>query len=109
MGQINVTINGQDYKLACRDGEEERLSSLANYLNDKTKSLVESLGQVGENRLLLMTALLVADELADAEEKIDALSNGDSKAVKEAVNTRLAKILDGASDKLEGIADQLEA
>ncbi len=109
MGQINVTINGQDYKLACRDGEEERLGSLAKYVSDKTESLVESLGQVGETRILLMAALLVADELADAEEKIDALSNGESKAVKEAVDIRLEKILDGASEKLEGIAERLEA
>lgn len=108
MGQITVVVNEQKYSLACRDGEEEHLEALAKYVDDKAKHLVENLGNVGEARVLLMAALLVSDELLETRENMAALQNGDSKAVKEAVELRLSNLLDNASEKIEGIADQLE-
>jgi len=69
MGQINVTVGGRNYTLACRDGEEERLSKLAGHINEKSEDLTRLLGQVSESRMLLMSALLVADELFDARDK----------------------------------------
>lgn len=108
MGQITVVVNDQKYSLACRDGEEEHLETLAKYVDEKTKHLIENLGNVGEARVLLMAALLVSDELLETKESMAALQNGDSKAVKEAVDTRLANLLDNASERIEGIAGQLE-
>jgi len=109
MGQINVEINNQRYNLACRDGEEERLRELAGYVSDKSKSLVQSLGNVGENRLLLMSALLIVDELFETRETMQALEGGDAGAVQEAVAKKLDGLFDDAASKLEGIAQQLES
>ncbi|MCK5041746.1 MAG: cell division protein ZapA [Sphingomonadales bacterium] len=109
MGQITVVVNNQKYSLACRDGEEEHLENLAKYVDEKTKHLIESLGNVGEARVLLMAALLVSDELLETRDSMTALQNGDSKAIKEVVENRLANVLDAASERIEGIAVQLES
>ena len=109
MGQITVVVNEQKYSLACRDGEEEHLQSLASYVDEKAQHLLENLGNVGEARLLLMAALLVSDELHESRESLTAIQNGDSKAIKSAVEGRLANVLDNASDRIEGIAVTLES
>lgn len=65
MAQLNVEIAGRTYPLACRDGGEPHLAALAADLGRKADSLTASLGPMSEARLLLMTALMVADELHD--------------------------------------------
>ena len=65
MGQVKVTFNHHEYHLACKNGEEERLRMLAEYVADKAHVLLERMGSVGDNRLLLMTAIMIADELKD--------------------------------------------
>jgi len=65
MGQVSVTLNGRTYRLACDDGEEQRLAELATYVKVKLDQLTLEFGQVGDDRLLLMAALLVTDELYD--------------------------------------------
>jgi cell division protein ZapA len=70
MGQVQVTLNGRTYRLACGDGEEGRLHALAAHVRSKVDTLARELGQVGEERLFLMAALLVADELFEARERV---------------------------------------
>ena len=70
MGQIQVVMNGRSYRLACGDGEEARLQSLASMVKVKVDELALQFGQVGEDRLFLMSALLIADELLDARERL---------------------------------------
>lgn len=65
MGQVSVTLNGRTYRLACEDGQEQRLAELATHVKSRLDQLSLEFGQVGDDRLLLMTALLVADELYD--------------------------------------------
>ena len=69
MGQIAVVLNGRTYRLACGEGQEDRLRALADHLKAKVDTLAIEFGQVGEDRLLLMAALLVTDELFDARER----------------------------------------
>ncbi len=65
MGQVNVEIGGRIYPLSCRDGDEAHLTELADGIADKAENLTRSLGPMSESRLLLMAALMVADELHD--------------------------------------------
>ncbi len=76
MGQVSITVNGRDYQIACDDGEEEHLAYLASYISHHADDLVGSAGQVGEARLLLMTALVLADELSTAFSELDELRGG---------------------------------
>lgn len=69
MGQISVSIGGRAYPLACRDGEEERLTRLAGHVDAKSVELAGALGQMSEPRLLLMAAILIADELFEVRER----------------------------------------
>ena len=67
MAQVTVTINGRGYPVSCNDGEERRIEELGRYVDAKVKVFSRELGQIGENRLLLLAALVLADELADAQ------------------------------------------
>jgi cell division protein ZapA len=70
MGQINVMVAGRPYSLSCRDGEEARLARLCELVHAKAQDLHQSLGQMSEARTLLMSAILLADELSDMREKL---------------------------------------
>jgi cell division protein ZapA len=70
MGQVAITINGRSYDIACDDGQEEHLSRLGLYLDQKVAELVTNVGQVGDARLMVMAGLLIADELADAYDEL---------------------------------------
>jgi cell division protein ZapA len=69
MGQVLITLNGRTYRMACADGQEERLTQLGAHLKTRVDSLAIQFGQVGEERLLLMAGLLVTDELFEAREQ----------------------------------------
>ncbi|MCH9806568.1 MAG: cell division protein ZapA [Alphaproteobacteria bacterium] len=71
MGHVTARINGRSYRLHCADGQEERLTQVADYLKDKVDELIAEFGQVGEDRLLAMAALLIADELFDARAALE--------------------------------------
>jgi cell division protein ZapA len=73
MGQVTVTVNGRTYRLRCGDGEEERLIALATHVGERIDELAAEFGQVGDERLLLMAALLMADELWEVRERLDQL------------------------------------
>ncbi|MBU2582321.1 MAG: cell division protein ZapA [Alphaproteobacteria bacterium] len=79
MGKVTTTINGRSYRLNCADGEEDRLNAIADYLREKVDGLVGEFGQVGDDRLLAMAALMIADELFDAREAAE-VSDGAKKA-----------------------------
>ena len=67
MGQVTVTLNGRTYSLQCADGEEGRLIQLAGLVKRRADAVVEEFGQVGDDRVLLMAALMIADELLPAQ------------------------------------------
>ena len=110
MGQIQVTINGRSYGIACDDGQEAHVGRLARYLERKVAGLVEEVGQVGDARLLLMASLVVADELAEAERALSDRNgaDGDAGRLPRAAESDLAGALDGLTARIEAIAARLE-
>jgi cell division protein ZapA len=73
MAQVSVRINGRHYQVACEDGQEAHLQKLAAYIDERVSELVRDVGQVGDARLVVMAALLIADELADAYDELEEL------------------------------------
>jgi cell division protein ZapA len=65
MGQVSVTLNGRTYRLRCGEGEEARLIELAAFVRSRVEALAAEFGQVGDDRLLLMAAIMIADEYWD--------------------------------------------
>lgn len=106
MPTVAVTINGRSYSLACGDGEEDRLRRLAGYIDQKAVQLGGQLGQVGEARLILLSALTVADELATAYEEIAALKK--AADAQGGAAEAVGRELDGVAQRVEAIAARLE-
>lgn len=115
MAQVEVTVNDREYLVACEDGEEEHLLELAGYLNRSVIELVQSIGQVGEARLMLMAGLLIADELFESRNSVERLEldiagtklAGDKAAgeMVKAANT----VIDRIALRLDNIADRLQS
>jgi cell division protein ZapA len=70
MGQVVVKVNGRDFALSCAEGQEPRIRRLAQYVDAKIGEFAKNLGQIGEARLILLAALVIADELSDANEAV---------------------------------------
>ena len=71
MANVNIKFNGKEFLLSCDDGQEEHLEELASYLNEKFSDLKNSLGNIGESKLLLITSISVLDEYYETKKKID--------------------------------------
>lgn len=104
MAQVSVTINGRIYQIACDDGQEANLTRLANYVDKRVGELVAAVGQVGDDRLLVMASLLVADELSAAATRLDGLD--DSNRLRD--EGSLISNIDNLAERIEHIAQRLE-
>ena len=80
MGQVSVTLNGRTYRLECSEGEEAHLLELAEYLGTHVDEMRRKFGQVGDDRLILMASLVVADELTEMRREIDKLKTALAEA-----------------------------
>jgi cell division protein ZapA len=73
MAQVTVSIGGHSYRLACDEGEEAHLESLAREVDAKFEGMHEAFGEIGDQRLMVMAALAIADECVEARAKIATL------------------------------------
>ena len=70
MANVNIKFNGKDYLLSCDDGQEEGFKNLTKFLDKKYNELKEKLGNIGENKLLLITTIQLIDEYFDLRKKL---------------------------------------
>ena len=70
MANVNIKFNNKDYLLSCDDGQEESLKSLTKYLDKKYGEIKDKLGNIGENKLLLITTIQLIDEYFDLKQKV---------------------------------------
>ena len=70
MANVNIKFNNKDYLLSCDKGQEENLKKLANHLDSKYSGLKKNLGNIGENKLLLITAIQMVDDYFDLFQKV---------------------------------------
>ena len=71
MANVNIKFNGKDFLLSCEDGQEEHLEELSNNLSNRFNQLKSKLGNLGENKLLLITSITLMDEYYKIKKKID--------------------------------------
>ncbi len=71
MANVNIKFNGKEFLLSCEDGQEEHLEELSLHLNNKFNKLKESLGNIGENKLLLISSIKIMDEYFETKKKIE--------------------------------------
>ncbi len=75
MANVDIKFNNKDYLLSCDEGQEENLKELANHLDSKYNELKKNLGNIGESKLLLITAIQMVDDYFDLNKKIDSKKN----------------------------------
>tara|TARA_B100001245_G_C22504072_1_gene255160 strand:+ start:42 stop:488 length:447 start_codon:yes stop_codon:yes gene_type:complete len=75
MANVNIKFNGKDYLLSCDDGQEESLKKLGTYLDKKFSEIKSDLGNIGENKLLLISAIKIVDEFFDLKKKVANTKN----------------------------------
>ena len=108
MGQVSLTINGRPFALTCDDGQEARIRRLGQYVDTKVAEFVKNVGQVGEARLLLLAALVLADELADANEALRLERNRVHDAEGAASVDAAASGIHSIAQRVEAIAARIE-
>jgi cell division protein ZapA len=87
VAQVAITFNKRTYRFQCAEADVERLEVLANYLKIKLDGLMQEHGALGDERLVLMAALMIADELFDARADIDDLLDGQTDKLKDVVKS----------------------
>jgi cell division protein ZapA len=107
VGQVIVTVNGRAFPFSCADGEEPRIRRLAQYVDGKVTEFVKTHGQIGEARLILLAALVIADELSDTN---DLVQNERSRTRGIGVDTSaaMANGIRSIAQRIESIAARLE-
>lgn len=116
MAQINVTIHGRQYRMACEDGQEPHLVRLAQDLDRRIVELRDKFGEIGDTRLTVMAALTVADELTESfkrvrrlEEELAALQDARVASADRNKLTQAAIVtaFNSASERIESLTKRL--
>ncbi len=116
MGQVTISLNGKNYRLECDDGEETHLSALADQFSRQIDDLKERVGQVGDDRLLVMAGLVLADELhasrrqlEELDSKLAAISEDRASAdqLTESAQAELASQIEAAAERIQALTDRL--
>ena len=110
MANINIKFNNKDYLLSCDDGQEESLKKLTKFLDKKYSELKDKLGNIGENKLLLITTIQLIDDYSDLKKrvtqqkkKLDDLANKFQELKKLAI-----KYKEGKDKEIGKLNDELE-
>jgi cell division protein ZapA len=116
MSQVNVTINGRQFRMACDDGEEDALKQLAQDLDKRINVMRERFGEIGDARLTVMAAIEMADQLAETslrlrqvEQELAALQQARVAAGDraQATHVAVANALNAAAERIEGLTRRL--
>lgn len=116
MAQVTATIAGRNFRLACEDGQEEHLLALAADIDARIAELRQRFGEIGDTRLTVMAALMVADEVSEAkaqlrrmEEEIAALQDARVVAADRAQQASAAVVgaFNSAAERIEGLTRKL--
>jgi cell division protein ZapA len=111
MAQVVVQVNDRPYTMQCADGEERQLQELARLLDGEVTRIKQSVGQVGDIRVLLMAGLMVADQLAEARRRIEELQD-QIHGLRESRSTAVhysRTIEEQAADRLNHAAKRLDS
>ena len=117
VAEVSVEINGRKYRMACEDGQETHLSSLAARFNRYIDEYKGTFGEIGDNRLTVMAGIAVVDELAETERKLNELrselqtvtkAGNDVAAEAESMEAKFAAKLADVARRIESIATAVD-
>ncbi|MFK8250315.1 cell division protein ZapA [Ancylobacter terrae] len=110
MAHVTVSIAGRAYRMACDDGQEDHLTRLAADIDQRIDQLRGAFGEIGDQRLSIMAAITIADELSEARGQRRALEQelANERAVRDAAMERLQQTEDAIADAVLTAAERLE-
>lgn len=118
MAQVNVTISGKTYRMACEDGQEEHLAVMADRVNESIEQLRARFGEIGDQRLTVMAAITLADLNAEVERKLQQL-RAEVAGLEEAraavverqagVEAEIAEAIDAMASRIEAVAARVSS
>jgi cell division protein ZapA len=108
MAQVTLDVNGRPYVVGCEDGQEQHLTELARIFDRHVRQVGQQLGQLGETRLFLMGALLLADELAETKARMAAIQAdlGRLQSDQARIEARAVLALDAAAKRIDKLANE---
>jgi len=108
MAQVTLDVNGRPYVVGCEDGQEQHLAELARLFDRQVRQVGQQLGQLGETRLFLMGALLLADELAETKARMAAIQAdlGRLQSDQARIEARSVAALESAAKRIEKLASE---
>ena len=106
MAQVTLSVNGRPYVVGCEDGQEAHLTELAKLFDTQVRQVSQDVGQLGETRLFLMAALLLADELSDLRGRVSGVEADHARLQAEAgsAESRAPAALEAAARRIERLA-----
>jgi len=116
MGQVNATIAGRQFRLACEDGQEDHLLALAKDIDRRVIDLRRKFGEIGDTRLTVMAALMLADEIAEMRQQMRGLEDEIAKLNEarevsaeraRAASDAVVGAFNSAAERIEGITRKL--
>ena len=107
MATVNVEVNGRSYAVGCADGQEERVRILAKQFDNQVRQVAQDVGHVGDLRLFLMSALILADELHEARLNAGKAGPSSATAPAPASTDGVAEALNAVAARIEKIAQNL--
>ena len=110
MSEVTITVNRRPYRLACEDGQEEHLKAVAARVDTRVGELVKKFGQIGDQQLLVMLGLLLADEAAELRRRLDQQEHlsAEHATAYAAADAAAASILDTVAERVEALAATVE-
>lgn len=118
MAHVNATIAGRQFRLACEDGQEDHLLTLAKNMDERIAQLRAKFGEIGDTRLTVMASLMVADELSEALRRVRRLEEDvagltDARVVSadraKAASAAVVNAFNSAAERIEGITKKLNS
>lgn len=110
MSEVTIMVNRRPYRLACEDGQEEHLKGLAARIDVRINDLVGKFGQIGDQQLLVMVGLLLADEAAELRRRLEQQESlsAEHASAYEAADAAAAGVLDEMAERIEALAAGVE-
>ncbi|MCB1531312.1 MAG: cell division protein ZapA [Alphaproteobacteria bacterium] len=110
MAQLTLTINGRNYGIACEDGQEQRVMDLAHYVDSKIKDIARAGAGTNESHLLVLTALMLSDEIFDLRDQVDEQGGQTDKSEAQKHDELIiAQAIDHLADRIDTIAERIKA
>ncbi len=118
MSQVTITVGGRHYRLSCDEGEEPHLAGLGERLDTMMTELREAFGEIGDQRLTVMAAILALDRLDEAEKQVEAVeadvssvreNRNESVGLSKQLEERFTAALETAAARIEGLVSEIQA